>query len=638
MILMGFWLIFVMNYRNSGAIPTIKMKNRDLSVESVLAVWYHTKMERHEHDAQGFVCGWIWFIFLICIPLAFMFGAPHEHFEREFVSASTLYLALSTCIAIGILILVILLKDFHDKDNERDDDKGIFFETGVSETIHRFQDNGIYLMITGSVLLLATSAFQIAPLFIYIHCVGYPLFNIKVAMVVLIWIFVVMEMVLMHCLFGTPRQSNSWWHFTGLFLLRFTLIPMKYVEKKRCRKKLRSKIRNYMMLATLLWSNFSLILYAMFENAKSVLDVEPTKEVNCSLGFVSVINQDDSIKFFNNMYISVLSEFTALMIGIIYQVFWLSMSKENEFNLQTKQSLESAKVAPQLHLEVYDEKSKLVESRNTDECHLSHHRPGPGLITLILTAITTVSFFVASEIALMVFCYHEQRNTHQSSEHRASLLLQLDGTAEILIYAFLLFTVCYIWFRMKDSLSNPTHETCITDLDQNLLLLSLSGIFLQNACSLIAAVYSIVDSTTRYAAFVVLIRDCIIILQSTAQTMFLCKLVRIDKFHFSNELKTILLVLLVYNLILYIFNLMVESKELCIEELEVSFYDAGDWGALLRVVSPFFIFYRFQSFVIIAAVIQRHVYLFNTPIEMPYKNLSSDSMIKMEGHNDARTN
>ncbi|KAK6173605.1 hypothetical protein SNE40_017024 [Patella caerulea] len=261
-------------------------------------------------------------------------------------------------------------------------------------------------------------------------------------------------------------------------------------------------------------------------------------------------------------------QYSFICTGITY-IMWKNIG--NQSNSENQDNKADAKV-------------KAKRSRLSIDCTNSSKGLFFGVFLLVVTVIVSIIFIVL------------QRGNHESR----IAAFQTLYISDLVVGAILLIAAILAFWNMRNLQFNSNKTM---DLEEVLLLGSLSGIYMFHLFSIIAA-YHVTESPSRLLTGA----SVVIILQATTQTVAIfCGLrmrIRSRDQEYLKPGREATTFLLVSNMALFgVDTVVVQNVET--NPIQILFFGNLSWYILIHIAWPFVIFYRIQSSVCLSNVWKR---------------------------------
>ncbi|CAH1777255.1 unnamed protein product [Owenia fusiformis] len=253
--------------------------------------------------------------------------------------------------------------------------------------------------------------------------------------------------------------------------------------------------------------------------------------------------------------------YSIICAGILY-VIWLNIGK----TIATSRGVQSEQIERKLVLHV--------------DCNASHRGLFCGIFILLATVITIITFLIFINKA-------EYINTAVLMVHIIEIVIYMLTSIAVFAACSAMRHLYYDYYRY------------IT-LDEILLLVSQTGVFLAAIFSLLAAIYSY----DTIGGVLILATSCLVLIQSAAQTVLvLSGLRRFTGISDTTQRpgRQFVTFLLVANVALCGLCMM-ETVRSSVNPVQQEFYGYLVWSIILHVSIPLQIFYRFHSAVCLANI------------------------------------
>jgi len=200
--------------------------------------------------------------------------------------------------------------------------------------------------------------------------------------------------------------------------------------------------------------------------------------------------------------------------------------------------------------------------------------------------------FVVSVISLIVFYVLIQNNNFN---HNGILIVNVS---EITMYSIAIVSTIAAGVRMRDLCFRKNLDD---NLEQNLILISLTGLYMFSFFSILAGLSYI----TTLEGSITIVTNLICMTQATLQTMFMLAGLRMSA---SNTLhvqtkkgREFVTFLLICNFSLWLINTF-ETQKAAHNPLQLKVYGHQAWSVFTHISVPLGIFYRFHSTVCLSNI------------------------------------
>ncbi|XP_041359049.1 proton channel OtopLc-like [Gigantopelta aegis] len=204
-----------------------------------------------------------------------------------------------------------------------------------------------------------------------------------------------------------------------------------------------------------------------------------------------------------------------------------------------------------------------------------------GILFLVATVINVITFFILVD-----------------AEDGSQAAMMLEYLFEMMLYIVTSVAVILAFYQMRDLKFIPGVKM---DLEQNLIILALAGIYIFSLFSIIAG--SFLPGQTQ--SMLIILSSVMRMFQATIQTVFMLHSIRRCA-QFKQQEKTkpgreTVTFLLMVNIGMWIINSF-EVQQSEANPVQIDFYGILPWNIFAHISSPLAIFYRFHSTVCLSNV------------------------------------
>ncbi|XP_041358945.1 proton channel OtopLc-like isoform X2 [Gigantopelta aegis] len=230
----------------------------------------------------------------------------------------------------------------------------------------------------------------------------------------------------------------------------------------------------------------------------------------------------------------------------------------------------------------YDQEEAKVKAKRLNlDCTGSSRGLFLGILVLVAVIITVVVFFVLGR----------SENGHEAA-------VMLEHLSEIVIYVITSVTVIIAFYKMHGLRFLPGIGM---DLEQNLIVVALAGIYIFSILSIIAGSFL----SGKIQSVLIIVSSVLRMFQATVQTIFMLNSLRRcahlrqqEKQKPGREFVTFLLMV---NIAMWIINTF-EVQQAEANPIQIDFYGVLSWNIFTHLSSPLAIFYRFHSTVCLSNI------------------------------------
>ena len=225
--------------------------------------------------------------------------------------------------------------------------------------------------------------------------------------------------------------------------------------------------------------------------------------------------------------------------------------------------------------------AKAKAQRMSVDCTSSNKGFFLGILFMVASIINVITFFILIE-----------------SENGTYAAMILEYVFEIIIYVVTSVAVVMAFYEMRGLQFIPGVKM---DLEQNLIILALAGIYIFSLLSIIAG--SFLPGQTQ--SLLIIISSVLRMFQATIQTVFMLNSLRRCAHLKEQERKKpgreFVTFLLMVNIGMWIINSF-EVQQTEANPVQIGFYGVLPWNIFAHISSPLAIFYRFHSTVCLSNV------------------------------------
>ncbi|XP_013390900.1 otopetrin-2 [Lingula anatina] len=204
-----------------------------------------------------------------------------------------------------------------------------------------------------------------------------------------------------------------------------------------------------------------------------------------------------------------------------------------------------------------------------------------GILLLVVTIISMIAFFVLVE-----------KPSYQS------IAVIVVHAAEITLHLITAVTVLAAFFRVQDLYFNIKKDI---GLDETLLLISLTGVYIFSIFSIVAGYYN----TTTYGGTLIVVTGTLQLLESSLLTIFVLNGLRRRSYKPSHEEskpgRELVTFLLVCNIAMWGVNIF-QTRRAEVNPVQTDFYGNLLWVIISHISTPLNIFFRFHAAVCLANI------------------------------------
>ena len=252
--------------------------------------------------------------------------------------------------------------------------------------------------------------------------------------------------------------------------------------------------------------------------------------------------------------------FCCLSVGIIY-IMWQNVGKKG--------------------ISYDQEEAKVKAKRLNLDCTGSSRGLFLGILVLVAVVITVIVFFVLGR-----------------SEKGREAAVMLEHFSEIIIYIITSVTVIIALYKMNRLRFMPG---VVMDLEQNLIVVALAGIYIFSMLSIIAGSFV----SGKIQSVLIIVSSVLRMFQATVQTIFMLNSLRrcahLREHEKQKPGREFVTFLLMVNIAMWIINTF-EVQQAEANPVQIDFYGVLSWNIFTHLSSPLAIFYRFHSTVCLSNI------------------------------------
>lgn len=221
-----------------------------------------------------------------------------------------------------------------------------------------------------------------------------------------------------------------------------------------------------------------------------------------------------------------------------------------------------------------DEEAKAKAQRLQVDCSRSSRGLFLGIFVLVTTVIGMITFFVLVR-----------------SEKYEDTAIKLDHLSEIIVHIIASVAVILTFYRMQRLKFNPGR---VINLEKMLILLSLSGVYIFEFLSIIAALQAPAESN----GLLIVLSSVLDMFQATLQTMLMLNALRRSAYRREQERqkpgREMITFLLMCNIAMWGINTF-ELQRTEANPVQLHFFGHVAWNIFNHISVPLKIFFRFHS-------------------------------------------